>query len=85
MKEIEKFRQEIDRIDDKMMDLFVERMELVHAIGIHKKQLGMTVSDPKREKEVLDRLKARLQDVKLWPYYNRFVTHIFLLSKEHQK
>ncbi len=85
MQAIEKIRREIDDIDDQMMDLFMKRMELVHAVGIHKKQAAQPISDPKREKEVLDRLKARLSNVNLWPYYKRFVTHMFLLSKEYQK
>lgn len=85
MQGIEKLRREIDEIDNQMMDLFQKRMELVYAIGIHKKQLDLPVSDPNREKEVLDRLKSRLSNVGLWPYYKRFITHIFLLSKEYQK
>lgn len=54
---IEKFRKEIDSIDDKVLKLLNERMIHVKAIGEAKNTSGTSVYRPEREKDILDRLK----------------------------
>ena len=46
-------RQEIDRVDKQMKDLFLERMEYSSQVVQVKKQLGGSVYVPKREQEIL--------------------------------
>ena len=52
------FRAEIDRIDNQLVSLFLERMAISAAIGDYKKERGLPVYVPSREKEKLTALEA---------------------------
>ena len=52
---IEELRAEIDRIDSEMIRLYGERMETARQIGLYKREHGLPVTDPAREREVLNR------------------------------
>ena len=56
--DLEKLRQEIDEIDSQMCDLFARRMQVVSGIGKYKKENNMPVLDPAREREVINRQTA---------------------------
>ncbi len=58
-KDIENLRKEIDDIDDQIVDLLNERGNAVIKIGSIKKTLNINVSQPHREKEVIDRIKKK--------------------------
>jgi chorismate mutase len=51
--ELRSFRNEINRIDAEMKELFVKRMETAKKIGLYKKERGLPVFDAEREKEVI--------------------------------
>ncbi|MDR3178277.1 MAG: prephenate dehydratase [Campylobacteraceae bacterium] len=57
MKKIGDLRKEIDKVDDKILELLNERMEFVKEIGTLKHASGTSIYRPEREKEILDRLK----------------------------
>ena len=46
-------RQEIDAIDDKLVALFVQRMQIAAQIGSYKKEQGLPVFVPEREQQKL--------------------------------
>jgi chorismate mutase/prephenate dehydratase len=50
-------RRKIDLIDQKLLPLLNQRLRIALEIGKIKKQMGTRIYDPKREKEVLRRLK----------------------------
>lgn len=52
---IEELRKEIDRIDSEMIRLYGERLETARQIGRYKKEHNLPVTDPARERDVLDR------------------------------
>jgi len=56
---VDKYRKQIDSIDDRVLDLLIERALASKEIGKIKKKSGQGIYAPHREKEVLDRLKAR--------------------------
>lgn len=58
MEEMEKFRHEIDNLDNQILKLLNERMERVKEIGKLKQTTGTSIYRPEREKEILDRLKS---------------------------
>jgi len=58
-KDIENLRKIIDDIDDQMVDLLNKRGNTVIKIGSIKKALDLNVSQPHREKEVIDRIKKK--------------------------
>lgn len=48
-------RAQIDRIDDRLMELLAERMHVAREIGRYKKEHGMPVLQPRRYEELLSR------------------------------
>jgi chorismate mutase-like protein len=57
--ELKKKRRKIDLIDQKLLILLNQRLRCALEIGKIKKEGGQKVYDPKREKEVLRRLKSK--------------------------
>jgi chorismate mutase len=56
--DIDEIRQEIDRLDRELLRIFNERAALALAIGEIKKEKGLPVYDPQREKLIFERMKA---------------------------
>ena len=54
--ELSKLRQQIDTIDKDLLRLFTERMQVSNSIAEYKRQTGMPVLDPARERELLARI-----------------------------
>ncbi|MBO7147406.1 MAG: chorismate mutase [Lentisphaeria bacterium] len=46
-------RQEIDKIDNELLQLFLKRMELGERIGKYKQENGLPIENPEREREIL--------------------------------
>lgn len=55
--DINEIRNEIDRLDDELLRIFNERAILALKIGEIKKQSGLPVYDPEREKKIFHRMK----------------------------
>jgi chorismate mutase len=56
--DIDDIRKEIDRLDRELLRIFNERAALALAIGEIKKEKGLPVYDPQREKLIFERMKA---------------------------
>jgi len=56
---LDKLREKIDNIDDTLLNLYNERMELVHQVGELKNNTGAPIYRPEREQAILNRLKAQ--------------------------
>ncbi len=54
-KKLSEYRQGIDEIDFKVLELVGKRMELSEKIGEIKSELGLPVCVPEREKEVVSK------------------------------
>jgi len=55
---LNKYRKQIDDIDDEILKLLNKRMIAVKTIGDLKQTTGSAIYRPEREREILDRLKA---------------------------
>jgi chorismate mutase len=53
-KELKNIRKEIDALDKGILALVEKRVEIARKIGALKENKGLQISDPIREKEVLD-------------------------------
>ena len=84
MSELELLRNEIDRVDEELAGLFVRRMEIVERIARFKNELGLSVCDPDREKEILSRRVSSFERDDLLPYYKAFLEELLTLSKDYQ-
>jgi chorismate mutase / prephenate dehydratase len=49
-----RLRAEIDRLDAELLERFIARLEIAEQIGAIKRALGLPITDPEREREVLD-------------------------------
>jgi len=56
--DIDQIRQEIDRLDSELLKIFNERAALALKIGEIKKEKGLAIYDPAREKRIFERMRA---------------------------
>jgi chorismate mutase len=54
---IDELREGIDKLDEELLSIFNRRASLALEIGKVKKQKGLPVYDPSREKRIFDRMK----------------------------
>ena len=54
---LDELREKIDSVDDALLELYNERMELVHKVGEVKNTAGAPIYRPEREQAILNRLK----------------------------
>jgi len=80
---IEEIRVEIDDVDQKMKELFLQRMELTDAVAEIKAESGGAVYQPGREKAMLDRLAVSVEP-RFQESYIRFLKGILSISKDYQ-
>ncbi|MBP5308007.1 MAG: chorismate mutase [Clostridia bacterium] len=83
MNDVEKLREKIDRIDDRIAALFDERMDTVRKIGEAKAESGIPVSDAEREKKIINRVTAEVGDDRKI-YLKQIYEKVFDVSKAYQ-
>jgi 3-dehydroquinate synthase len=84
MDRLQQARQTIDRIDGELARLFGERMAAAAEIAARKRELGLPVRDPAREREVLEQAAARIDDPALCPRFAAVMNSIIAQSREYQ-
>ncbi len=62
MSELPELRKEIDRIDSQIFSLFAQRAEVACAIGDYKRENGLAVFDPGREREKISQAGERVPE-----------------------
>ena len=82
-KELAAIRARIDDVDQKMKELFLQRMELTDAVAEIKAVSGGAVYQPGREKAMLDRLAVSVEP-RFQESYIRFLKGILSISKDYQ-
>ncbi len=75
--EIAEWRQKIDELDERIVELISERAAAAKAIGALKKDTDLPVYEPKREQEVIRHVKrvnkGPLDDAELIHIYERLM------------
>lgn len=86
MDNIEHWRNKIDDIDRRLVELLNERATYADEIGKIKEQLGMEAYSPKREKEVLENILKHnhgpLNDLALRRLFERIIDESRKLERE---
>ena len=85
MNKLQKARKEINKIDEEMIELFKKRMEVLDDVVDYKVANNMKVLDSLREKEIIDRNIAILDDKSLEEYYRIVFNSILTASKLYQE
>lgn len=57
MNELDKYRKEIDEIDNQIIHLFNERFLVTDKVGIYKKKNNLDILNSKRENEIFTKIK----------------------------
>ncbi len=76
-KKILENRDRIDKADNQIFDLLLERLDAVNTIGYIKKQEGLPVLDQERENAIYAKIDARFSAVEasfLKPIYECIIT-----------
>lgn len=76
-------REEIGSIDAEMAALFCRRMQAVGRVAAYKKDTGMPVLDGARERALIERNCALVQE-EYRDSYLQFLQHVLQLSREYQ-
>lgn len=81
--DLKDIRKKIDAIDEKLLPLFIERMELANEVAQFKKENNLPILNKTREREILKNvMEAAGEDMEI--YAHRFYSTIFELSRAYQ-
>ena len=81
--DLSSIRERIDRIDDEMVKLFVQRMEAASEIAAQKRAAAAPIADHARERQIVNRLTQAAGDT-CAPYVQALYAQIFDLSRSYQ-
>lgn len=86
MSSIDQWRDKIDAIDRKLVDLLNERAQYADEIGKIKEQMGLEAYSPKREQEVIDNIvqynKGPLNALAMRRLFERIIDESRKLERE---
>ncbi len=83
-KDLSQYREKIDRIDRELVRLFAERMDVAGEIGTYKREMGLPVLDPVRERAKLGEV-ADMAPEDMREYTKVLYSLLFELSRSHQE
>ena len=77
-------REIINRADEQMAELFVQRMHAVEMVFEHKKEFGLPVFDAQREEAVINKNSALIDDEVIKGYYIDYIKNLMGISRAYQ-
>lgn len=80
---LNKLREDIDKIDRELVELFCRRMETASGIAEYKRESGMAVYDPIREREKLAAV-ANMAEDGMDSYIKQIYSLLFEVSRDYQ-
>ncbi len=84
-RKLQEKRKKIDLIDRKLLTLLNQRLRTAIEIGKVKKEMGEKIYDPKREKEILERLESRNKGLLRGEGLKKIFRIIIKLSRQSQR
>lgn len=84
MEELLKVREELDKLDNELVEIFTKRMSLSAEVARIKKEQNIPVLNQGREQQILDRLTGDSDD-DMKKYIIELYTKIFDISRDYQK
>ena len=85
MEELKAYRNEIDRIDRQLADLFQQRMDVVDKVGQYKLARNMPVLDAQREQQVLQAKAALARDEAMAADLAALFENLMAVSRRRQR
>jgi chorismate mutase/prephenate dehydratase len=84
MENLEENRKKINEIDEKIAELFEQRMDAAHQIALYKKEFGLQIFDSAREEELCNRELEQIKNSDYKSYYLEFLQNLMNVSKKYQ-
>ena len=81
--DLNEIRENINRVDDQLVKLFVERMELAGQVAAYKKEHNLPIFVPAREREILKKV-SELAGPEFGRYTRLLYSNIMDLSRSYQ-
>lgn len=85
MEDLDWLREEINKIDESMVELFKKRMEVVSKVAHHKIENNMEVLDKNREKEIINKHLKNVEGKYLQGNLKEFLEDLMSISRKTQK
>ena len=85
MNELNKYREEIERIDQEIINLFLKRMDTSKKIALYKKENNLPVLNSTREAELISKYSSYFDNEELKNYFLIFFKQILEISKDYQQ
>ncbi len=82
---MEELRMKIDKIDDEILNLFIERMKVVRDIALYKLEHKLPILDENRERELIEKRVKIVKDLCIKDLYEEFYVKILDISKRLQE
>jgi chorismate mutase-like protein len=80
-----RLRKRIDRLDNQIIRLLNQRMQHAEKIGGIKASNGAKVYDPRRERELMKRLTAKLKGPLTATQFQTIYRKVLHVSRQHQR
>lgn len=84
MNKLEEARQIINQVDEKMIELFIQRMTAVKQVAQYKLENKLPVLDSSREGEIKTKNLKILNNAELEKFYLEFFDGVLRSSKDYQ-
>lgn len=84
MDKLKENRRQLEEIDAQMARLFTARMDISREIAAYKRQNGIPVLDAEREKSLLFKNAAQVDNTEHREYYVQFMKNVMKLSRDYQ-
>ena len=81
---LDKYRKQIDRIDNKFVKLFQKRMDVAKKVGEYKNEHGMQIFVPEREKAILKKRTSQIKNSEYKKYAADFFENLMRISRNLQ-
>jgi chorismate mutase len=85
--DLEALRRSIDEIDSRLLALIEQRVRLVLAVGEYKREHGLAIYDPERERNLIERLtseaRAPLEQGTVRRIFERLIDESRRLEQRH--
>ena len=86
MRNLKECRNKIDEIDNKIVELFKERMKIIKDVALFKKANNLPIFDPQREMQMLNKRLEEFDDNDpIKKYYKTILKSFLQVSKLYQK
>lgn len=85
MNKLEDARIKINKIDEQMASLFVQRMAASKLIAEYKQENNLPIFDKKREEEIILKNQKLIKNEELVEYYVKYIQSLMDISKQYQQ